>query len=188
MNRAGQSDEVLMGHVARGERDSLALLIRRHSSGLLTYLTRMSGDRHRGEELLQESFLAVWNHRKKYKFPRSFRSWLYAIAGNCCKNSFRRRRPTAVDLNDESLAPPVDREPGPVEAAVSTETVALVAQAVALLPPQQRTVVALRVWNGLSYAEIGEVAACSEATARSHMYHALAALRAHLEPCLADSE
>lgn len=56
--------------------------------------------------------------------------------------------------------------------------------AVAVLPPQQRSVVVLRVWNAMSYAEIAEVAGCTEATVRSHMHHALAAMRKYLEPRL----
>jgi RNA polymerase sigma-70 factor (ECF subfamily) len=56
-----------------------------------------------------------------------------------------------------------------------------VAAAVAQLPEQQRTVVVLRVWNGLSYGEIADILACSEGTARSHMHHGLGALRKYLE-------
>ena len=50
------------------------------------------------------------------------------------------------------------------------------------LPPAQRAVVTMRVWNGLSYHEIAEAVGRSEATVRSHMFHALAAIRRHLEP------
>jgi DNA-directed RNA polymerase specialized sigma24 family protein len=44
--------------------------------------------------------------------------------------------------------------------------------------------VALRVWNGLSYAEIAAALGCAEATARSNMFHALETIRKHLEPRL----
>jgi RNA polymerase sigma factor (sigma-70 family) len=50
------------------------------------------------------------------------------------------------------------------------------------LPPQQRAVVVLRVWEGLPYARIAEIVGRTEATVRSHMHHGLAALRKHLEP------
>jgi RNA polymerase sigma factor (sigma-70 family) len=82
---------------------------------------------------------------------------------------------------DEAVAVP-SRETGPAEAAVSTETTRLVSQAVAQLPPQQRTVVVLRNWNQLAYAEIAEIVGCSEATVRSHMHHALTGIRRYLEP------
>ena len=56
------------------------------------------------------------------------------------------------------------------------------AEAVAQMPAAQRTVLVLRVWNHLSYAEIAQVVGRSEATVRSHMFHGLANLRKYLEP------
>jgi len=60
---------------------------------------------------------------------------------------------------------------------IATETAALLAQAVQQLPPQQRAVVVLRIWEGLSYGEIAQIVGRTEATVRSHMHHALANLR-----------
>ncbi len=71
---------------------------------------------------------------------------------------------------------------------MAAETAVLVGRAVARLPDQQRAVVTLRVWEGLSYARIAEIVECSEATVRSHMHHGLAALRKHLEPKRARNE
>ena len=57
------------------------------------------------------------------------------------------------------------------------ETATLVAQAVATLPPKQRAVLVLRVWNGLEYAEIAAALDRTESTIRSQMFHALAGMR-----------
>ena len=80
-----------------------------------------------------------------------------------------------------SIRPP-PREPSPVEAAISPETATLVAQAVATLPPKQRAVLVLRVWNGMEYAEIAQALERTETTIRSQMFHALAGMRRYLEP------
>jgi RNA polymerase sigma-70 factor (ECF subfamily) len=180
-----QSDEWLMGQVARGSREYLAPLVRRYASPLLTYIQRMTGDRHRSEELFQEVFLAVWLKRKQYKFPNRFRSWLYAIATNRCRDDFRRQRPvTTAKFDATSAAVVSDGNPSPQQTAVAAERAALVETAVAELPEQQRAVVVLRTWNGMSYAEIGEAVGCGESTARSYMHHALTSLRRYLEPKL----
>jgi RNA polymerase sigma-70 factor (ECF subfamily) len=171
-----------MGQVARGQRDCLTVLVRRYASPLLTYLERMAGDRHRSEELFQEVFLRVWVKRKTYKFPRTFRSWLFAIATNHCRSAFRRKPPTPVPLPEYGSDGALAAGPSPVEAAVATENSQMVAAAVAQLPTQQRMVVVLRSFNGLSFAEIAQVMGRSEVTARSHMHHALAAMRRFLEP------
>jgi RNA polymerase sigma-70 factor (ECF subfamily) len=170
----GVSDEVLMARAAESEAAPMEQLVRRHATPLLTFLRRMAGDRGRGEELFQEVFLAVWRKRGQYQPGRPFKPWLYAIALNKCRESFRAR-PPAVALSGDG---PASDDDSPPDAA---ETAALVGRAVAGLPEQQRAVVTLRVWDGMSYAQIAAVVGCAEATVRSHMHHALAALRRQLE-------
>jgi RNA polymerase sigma-70 factor (ECF subfamily) len=179
----GAADEVLMRRVAAGEADFLESLIRRYASPVLTFIDRMIGDRHRSEELFQEVFLAVWKHRGQYQYPRPFRPWLYAIAANKCRELLR----SSANRDWPSLDPidaPEPTTPSAEESAIAGETAGLVAAAVRRLPDQQRAVVVLRVWHGLSYFEIAEILDRSAATVRSHMHHGLIALRKALEPKL----
>lgn len=179
------SDEWLMGQVARGQQECLEPLVRRYASPLLTYLERMVGDRHGAEDLFQDVFLAVWLKRGTYRSPDRFRPWLYAIATNRCRESFRRARlPTASPFREAATETALAPGPTPAQAAMARETACLIATAVAQLAPQQRTVLVLRHWNGLSYAEIAQIVGTTEATVRSHMHHALAGLRRYLEPRL----
>lgn len=185
MDGSQDRDEWLMAQTAQGQRDCLEVLVRRHANRLLTFITRMTGDAHRAEELFQEVFLTVWVKRNQYQFPRPFKPWLYAIAANMCHAAARGRRRLFQMLDDEDTAwTPSATEPSPEESAVATETAALVSRAVACLPAQQRTVIVLRVWEGLSYSEIAEIVGRTEATVRSHMHHGLATLRRSLEPHL----
>jgi RNA polymerase sigma-70 factor (ECF subfamily) len=174
------SDEYLMARVAHGQPELLERLLRRHAGPLLTFLRRMAGDRHASEELFQEVFLTVWLKRHQYEYPRPFKPWLYAIALNKCRAVFRVKPRPIVPLVGEEAAPGVT----PEESAQAAEMAALVDEAVTRLPPQQRAVVVLRVWEGLPYARIAELVGCGEATVRSHMHHGLAALRQHLGPRL----
>jgi RNA polymerase sigma-70 factor (ECF subfamily) len=178
-----ERDEYLMARVGRDQPELLEKLLRRHASPLLTFLQRMVGDHHRGEELFQEVFLTVWLKRRQYQYPRPFKPWLYAIALNKCRAWFRRRSAHAVSLESEDTTP---EAPGasPAETAIATEMAGLVNRAIQQLPHQQRAVVVLRIWEGLSYAQIAESVGCTEPTARSHMHHGLAALRTHLQPRL----
>ncbi len=183
MKPESASDEWLMGQVKSGRRDCLETLVRRYASPLLTYLQRMVGDPHRAEDMFQDAFLAVWVKRRTYRFPKRFRSWLFAIATNRCREAFRQANTVAmVTVEEPDEIPMSCGSPTPVDVAVATETAGLVATAVARLPDQQRSVLVLRNWNGMSYTEIAEIVGCSEATVRSHMHHALAAVRRFLEP------
>jgi RNA polymerase sigma-70 factor (ECF subfamily) len=183
MDPGAERDEFLMSQVADGRSDLLEWLVRRHATPLLTFIARMVGDRHRAEELFQEVFLAVWVKRKQYQFPRPFRPWLYAIALNRCRAVFRLRTPPPSPLAAE--LDPEDGEASPVDQTIASETAEIVGRAVTTLPPQQRAVVVLRIWEGLPYARIAEVVGCTEGTVRSHMHHGLAALREVLQPLVA---
>jgi RNA polymerase sigma-70 factor (ECF subfamily) len=170
------TDEYLMGQVVRGEAVHLEPLVRRHAAPLLTFLTRMLGDHHHAEELFQEVFLAVWVKRAQYQYPRPFRPWLYTIALNRFRAVRRLKTPRPLALIDEG--PGTDFAPD--GGLLVAETAQQINEAVTTLPEQQRAVVVLRVWHEMPYADIAEMVGCSEATARSHMHHALAALRARL--------
>jgi RNA polymerase sigma-70 factor (ECF subfamily) len=179
---SGLDDEELMDRVAGGQSRWLEVLVRRHATRLLTFIQRMVGDRHRSEELFQEVFLAVWIKRRRYAYPRPFKPWLYAIAVNRCRADFRLRPALTRAGRSDALSAVPDEGESPSGTAMAGETAALVGEALLELPPQQRAVVTLRIWDDLSFAQIAEVLGCTESTARSHMHHALTALRRHLEP------
>ncbi len=185
MTATKQSDEWLMGQVVGGKRDCLEILVRRHATPLLTYLTRMCGDRHRAEELVQEVFLAVWTKRKTYKLNKPFKAWLYTIATNRCRSAFRGKKGKPMaSLEDTAGSNTEAEDHGPMDLAVNAENASIVTAAVARLPEQQRMVVTLRVWGDMSYAEIAASAGRTEATVRSHMHRALESLRKSLTPVL----
>src|SRR5262249_61850801 len=100
-------------------------------------------------------------------FPRRFKSCLYAIAVNKCRAAFRARSlPGSLSLSDNAADVPITAEPSPADTVTATETAALVSAAVLELPPQQRTVVVLRIWDGLAYPAIAGAAGRSAATVR----------------------
>ncbi len=181
MEPGPERDEWLMAQVAFGRADLLEPLVRRHATGLLTFLTRMIGDHHRAEELFQEVFLTVWLKRRQYEHPRPFRPWLYTIALNRCRAVFRLRTLAPSALGNHE---PLSTFRSPEEQVITAEQADHVNRAITHLPPQQRAVVVLRVWQQLPYARIAEIVGCTEGTVRSHMHHALATLRTLLEPII----
>lgn len=184
MELARESDERLMQRVAAGQREPLSILLRRHANPLLTFISRMNGDHHRSEELFQDVFVAVWSVRKRYQYPRSFRSWLFGIAVNKCHAEHRGRRNLPLSLDESTTATPTAPELAPIEGLIATETAALIERAVMRLPSQQRSVVVMRIWNDFSYAEIADILDRTASTVRSNMFHGLESLRRFLEPRL----
>ena len=181
MQRRHVSDEELMAEVQQGQRAELGILLSRYANPLLTFIHRSIGDRHRAEELFQDVFLVVWTQRHTFQLSRRFRSWLYGIAVNKCRAELRRSGQMAAILPEKVAKLLESPSPTPAAMAIDCETARHVTQAVSRLPENQRTAVILRIWNGLAYAEIAQATGLAESTVRSHMFHALKALRIYLE-------
>lgn len=176
-----ESDEHLMQKVSEGAHAAYSCLLRRHADSVLTFLHRMTGDHHWSEELFQEVFLAVWIKRKTYKPALSFRSWLFGIAMNKCRHQWRTRRNSRVIADTDQTETAAGNAPEPSQRAIASEDARQIEQAVLRLPQQQRIVVVLRIWNGLSFQEIADVTSSNVSTARSNMFHALTTLRKWFE-------
>jgi RNA polymerase sigma-70 factor (ECF subfamily) len=185
-----EPDEWLMIRLANDDQSCLDPLIRRHADAILTFVTRVAGSTHLGEEIFQEVFVAVWLKRATFRYPMPFRPWLFKIAHNKCREILRKRRMplygdlTGADITQNEPASAAPPSPGPLETAVAQETGTIVAAAVAKLPDRQRAAVVMRLWNGMSFSEIAAALGIRPATVRTNLHHALARIRQELEPRL----
>ena len=118
-------DRALMARVRDdADESAFAVLMSRWELPTKAVVARIVLNAGEAEELAQETFVRVWQHRGKYRVGEEFRPWLFAIAVNLARNRLRwwRRRP-AVALDDWSESLPGERRavaaPGvPVEAPV----------------------------------------------------------------------
>jgi len=87
----GASDERLMERVVRGDERAFTELYDRYQGRLLTYFHRMLwSDCERAEDLLQDLFTKLAQRPGMYDPERPFRTWLFSVANNMCKNEYRR--------------------------------------------------------------------------------------------------
>lgn len=159
---------------------ALADLVAEYSAPLTRYLTGMVRHGGEAEELAQETFLRFCAHLDGYRGEASPRTYLFKIATNLALNHLEsasnRREVYPGELPDRP-------DPGgsQLERAVRSEEAALLQEALAALPPQQRAVVVLRTWEDLSFREIAGVLGIAEGTAKAHHFFALRTLRRRLE-------
>ena len=187
------SDEQVMWRVQH-ESDSgaFAELVRRWQSPVQRLCARMTGDVHRAEDLSQETFSRVFSHRHDFASTGRFSTWLWRIALNLCHDELRRRQrrgEVALSPDDGEATRAVDSGPsearssakGPDEVLESMERAELVRSAVMGLPEHYRTVVILRHYEGLRFAEIAEVLGIPEGTAKSRMAEGLTLLAGRIQ-------
>lgn len=203
--RTGDPEEAaLVRAVANGSEDALAALYDRHADGIHAVALRLTGDRQVAEEVVQETFLALWNRAELYDpGVASLGTWLRSIARHRAVDRLRAagRRPSLVSLPDgtevgdragaaaiERLDPDLAvhggaaRDASPEAAAEAADVRAAVASAIADMPEQERTVILLAYREELSQTEIADRLGWPLGTVKTRTRRALGRLRVALEP------
>jgi len=190
---ARSSDEELLALVAAGKAPALEELYDRYDALLYSLALRVVRDRGAAEEIVQDAFVAVWRKAGTFDPARGRAyTWLVGITRNRAVDEIRRRRTRGMVEAAPELFP--NEVPGPpdpegieaVELREGSGSPALV-RAVEELPGEQRTVLEMAYFGGLSQREISERTGVPLGTVKTRTRLALAKLRLALGPSLAGS-
>lgn len=173
-----------MARYQAGDVAAFEVLLGRHRGPVFSFLVRLTGDRARAEDLLQEAWLKVVGAAPRWERRARFTTWLYTIARHLALDEARRvahRRPAAEPPGAAPAAEPAAPDPPPDRAAESALLRPKLEAALAALPEEQREVFLLREYAGLPFQEIARVTGAPENTVKSRMRYALEGLRRALE-------
>ena len=181
-----ESDEDLMARFARGDAEAFEKLYRRHELRVFRYLHRNLRNEAGANDLMQEVWFAVVRNAVSYQPTAKFTTWLFTIAHNRMVDMIRATsRLQSLDAGDtaavdgssllDSLAADPKHEP-PAEVQSQHEAAALL-NAVAQLPPEQRSAFLLQAEGELSVEEIAAATGSSFETVKSRLRYARAKLR-----------
>jgi DNA-directed RNA polymerase specialized sigma24 family protein len=144
--------------------EDIQVLYQQHGPALLAYGVGILEDRAAAEDVLHHVFLKLLGGGKS---PAESRPYLFKAVRNAALNALRNRRRLAPLDGHAWLVPPA----GMAEAAREIE------RAMLQLPPEQREVIAMRIWAEMTFAAIAAVLEISENTAASRYRYGLAKLR-----------
>ena len=181
LERAAPVDGAAVSDLVRraqaGDESAFEALYREHAARIYALCLRLSGDRGRAEELVQDVFVRCWEGLRTFRGESAFSSWLYRLAVNVvwmANRGDRRREARVMPLADPAaLERP--REPLTGEIGIDLEA------AIAALPGGAREVFVLFEIEGYGHNEIASLCGIAVGTSKAQLFRARRLLREHLE-------
>lgn len=183
-----QNNRAYVENMIQGDESAFDELYHSYSSQLYRMAYFITGSRSDSEDVLQETFIKCFLHRKELKNPERFESWMYRILVRTAWKSGKRKKEVSFDgmmEKEESKNAGnrlmKDEGPGPLEQILQQETSGLLWEAVQNLDRKYRIVVLLHYYNELGTKEIAQVTGVLEGTVKSRLYQARKLLKRKLE-------
>ena len=168
------SDFELLDRFDDGDHDALEEIVSKYQKPIFFFILRMVWNETDAADLSQKTFVNAFRNIRSFDRRSNFKTWLYRIAINVCKNHFRddpRRR--EVDIEGMVF---VDQA-NPLDHIISEEERRGLSMALNGLPEKQRHTIILKVYQGLKYREVAEITGCSEGTAKANFHFGVKKLR-----------
>lgn len=178
LSAEASEDAALLRRVAAGEEAALRVLYERHAGGMLRLIRRLTARREVAEEILQESWLAVWRSAGAYRGEAPVRAWLLGVARRQAHNRLRQTEPVLVELEDAVDLPAA--EPAVEDQVLARAGRRELVAAVLELPEHLREVLVLVLVEDLPYPEVAAVLGVPPGTVKSRMWTARRLLAATL--------
>lgn len=170
INYKSLSDGQLMERVRRkDDEQAFAELYRRYTRLLQGFFFRRLGsDEEKALDHMQDTFLKVWSSRWNYLDGQPFRTWIFTIAYNLCKNTYRQNKHEQEYLDSLPIDEPIAEDSTPLKLDAATFDSAL-QQELARLNEAQQMLFELRFTQELTVPEIAAIIDIPEGTVKSRL-------------------
>lgn len=176
------TDEQLMDEVVKGNSRAFTEVYERYSKPMLNYFYKMLWqDKLKAEDFMQELFTKIIHKPHLFNSKLKFKTWIFSIANNMCKNEYRKqevRKGSNNDLHDNIASDNNSDQAKKVDQSIFNDRLK---EELNLLSSSHREVFILRFKQGLSLKEIAEVLDVSEGTVKSRVFYTLKKLSANLK-------
>jgi len=170
-----RADNILMQKVRDGDLAKMAVLFERHHRALFRYFLRLTSNRERSEDLVQDVYFRMLKYRQTYRDGSPFTAWMYQVARNAHLDSTQKHRIEAPMI-EERLEEPANTDPDPSQVLSRKQDLNLLRKALAALPVEKREVLVLSRFQNLKYEQIADIMSCDVGTVKVRVYRAIKAL------------
>ena len=180
-----QGDRALIEAFQTGDEFAFVSLYNRYKDAVYAFCVKMLLNRELAQDVMQDTFLRIYENRERLLNTDSFKAWLFTIARNQCLNQLRRSN-WQIPLDPEMILPAdlPGAKSTPVFDLEKSEKIRLVNRFLAELKPDYREVIILREYQNLSYEEIAAVTRSTLSAVKSRLFKARRKLGVYLEQAL----
>lgn len=175
-NDCDYNEQEILGRVAAGDQRAFTSVVEKYSAAIYAHVLTYIKNAVRSEEITQDIFIKVWEHRTELPAIANFSGYLYVMTRNRAISALREKifspEPEKDELETDGLNPA-----GALEFRQFSETVM---RGIALLPPRRKQVFTLSRFEGLGYEEIARKLEISKSAVNQHIVEALLFLRTFL--------
>jgi RNA polymerase sigma-70 factor (ECF subfamily) len=174
MSEVLDPDRELVERFRAGDRSAFDLLVRRHQKGMWRMVRRYIKSDADASDVTQQAFVRAFKGLVSFRGTASVRSWLFRIAINCSLSWIRdHKREQPSEVAEDALT----EAPAGLTNLEGDQEATRLRAAIAQLPPKQKLVLELRVFDDLPFKEVADLADCSENTAKVNFHYAVKRLR-----------
>jgi len=174
----GVMDRSLVERAARGDTNAFEDLVRLSSTRLFGIAQRITRDHHLAEDVLQQTFVTIWDELPNLRDPERFEAWSYRLIARAAIAASRRERRGAAIVQLLPDDADTSRAPDDYRAIADRDQLD---RAFRTLKPDQRAVLVLQHYAGLTLVEVADVLGIPVGTAASRTHYATRAMRAVIE-------
>lgn len=167
-------EEYLLRRARDGDKEALDKLIRRYYDQIYAYCYHHMGDSGAAEDICQDTFCSMLEHLEEYKHYNKFLNYLYVIAGNKCRDFYKKKKPVYLDeIPEDELHQCGQKD--------DLEESIMVKELVGGLPSELREVIILRFYQDLKYQDIARILQISNSLVKYRVKKAISYLQAEME-------
>jgi RNA polymerase sigma-70 factor (ECF subfamily) len=167
-------DRSTIDRARNGDRDAFELIVRARKDAVYRLCFAILGDEADAGDAAQETLIATWRQVRGLRDPERFDAWLQRVVVNAARQVLRSKRRRSLREIPASSAATVKQEPP----SVALDDVAVLSEALATLPIEQRSILVLHHLEGRGVAELAEILDIPVGTAKSRLFAARKALGA----------
>ncbi|NLN76170.1 MAG: RNA polymerase sigma factor [Armatimonadetes bacterium] len=164
-----------------GDRQAFDAIVERYRDRMVSFAYRMVGNAELAQDVAQETFVRVYKSAGTFRDDGRLSPWLYRIASNVCLSERTKRAKEALNVDYDTLEDMHDSGVLVDEQALASLDNEKLARAVAKLSSLHKTALIMHVYQGMTYAEIGEAINVPTGTVKSRIFYAIRKLREVLD-------